>query len=71
MLTNKEKRIYRNLRAMTMMVVVALLVALMGQQEKEAMLMDMTNPSVYEIGQMEAQGYTYEVTEGGLGYFVR
>lgn len=71
MLTNKEKRMYRNLRAMTMMVVVALLVVLMGQQEKKAMEIDSNTPSVYEIAYMEDIGYTYVVTDSGVGYFMK
>jgi hypothetical protein len=71
MLTSTEKRMMKNLRAMTVVIVMALLVVLIGQQEKEAMIMEMTNPSVYEIAQMEERGYEYEVTEDGLGYFIK
>lgn len=71
MLTRREKRMIGNLRTMAMVIAVVLLVVLVGQQEKEAMTMDVAAPSAYEIGQMENMGYTYEVTEDGLGYFVK
>lgn len=71
MLTSAERRMYKNLRTMVAVITVVLIAVLMGQQEKEAMMMEINTPSVYEITQMEDMGYTYVVTDNGVGYFMK